>query len=232
MLGFASPKACAGTKRAWLSHGQYVGWWLCSGEDVIPFSFAGLQSGRCTWGLRFSEEPSMEIGRPADYFDYLNAQGIILDPEQRKALIWEQAQKLAKSIGGDLAEDPDLLAEVTNLVERPTAMLGSFEQRYIQNLPPEVLIGVMRKHQRYFPVSDAQGHLQPYFIFVRNGDERYQDVVTDGNLQVIHARFADAEFFIQEDRQKKLEEFIPKLSQLTFQKIWVQCSRRRNASNS
>jgi len=111
-----------------------------------------------------------------------------------------------------------LLVEITNLVERPTAMLGSFEERYIQNLPSEVLMGVMRKHQRYFPVLDAQGNLLPYFIFVRNGDERYQNVVIDGNLQVIHARFADAEFFIQEDKQKKLEDFVPKLSQLTFQK--------------
>jgi len=117
-----------------------------------------------------------------------------------------------------LAGDEELLAEITNLVERPTAMLGSFEERYIQNLPSEVLIGVMRKHQRYFPVSDAQGHLLPYFIFVRNGDERYQDVVTDGNLQVIHARFADAEFFIREDLQKKLVDFVLDLEQLTFQK--------------
>ena len=155
---------------------------------------------------------------PADYFDYIAAQGIVLDLEQRQAIIWEQAQCLAQSVGGKLDDDPDLLAEVTNLVERPTAMLGSFEERYIQNLPPEVLIGVMRKHQRYFPVIDAQGNLLPHFVFVRNGDERYQEVVVDGNLQVIHARFADAEFFIQEDKQKKLEEFIPKLSQLIFQK--------------
>ncbi len=194
--------------------------WLVAllGEDVVPFSFAGLWSGRTTRGLRFSEQPSKEMRWPADYFDYIDAQGIVLDPKQRQAMIWEQAQRLAQSVGGKLADDPDLLAEVTNLVERPTAMLGSFEERYIQNLPPEVLIGVMRKHQRYFPVIDAEGNLLPHFVFVRNGDERYQEVVIDGNLQVIHARFADAEFFIQEDQQKKLEEFIPKLSQLIFQK--------------
>jgi glycyl-tRNA synthetase len=194
--------------------------WLVAllGEDVIPFAFAGLWSGRTTRGLRFSEQPSKELYNPADYFDYMKTQGIVLDPEQRKAIIWEEAERLAQRVGGKLADDPELLAEVANLVERPTVMLGSFEERYIQNLPPEVLIAVMRKHQRYFSVMDMQGNLLPHFIFVRNGDERYQDVVVDGNLQVIHARFTDAEFFIQEDKQKKLEEFILKLNQLTFHK--------------
>ena len=190
---------------------------LLDGE-VIPFEFAGLHSGRETRGLRFSEKASCSLRGLQDYLEYMGAQGIVLDPEKRKALVWEQARALAEQAGGKLANDPDLLEEVTNLVERPTAMLGTYEQRYLESLPAEVLIGVMRKHQRYFPVLDQGGNLSQHFIIVRNGDARFEDVVVDGNLQVIHARFADAEFFIREDKQKPLVDFIPRLAQLTFQK--------------
>ncbi|HPS32032.1 MAG TPA: glycine--tRNA ligase subunit beta [Anaerolineaceae bacterium] len=186
--------------------------------EVIPFEFAGLHSGCQTRGLRFAEQPTCQLNGLQDYLAYMDAQGIVLDPEKRKAQVWEQAQALAAKVGGKLADDPDLLEEVTNLVERPTAMLGTFEQGYLESLPAEVLIGVMRKHQRYFPVLDQDRNLTQHFIIVRNGDARFEDVVVDGNLQVIHARFADAEFFIREDKQKPLADFIPRLAQLTFQK--------------
>ena len=92
--------------------------------------------------------------------------------------------------------DPALLDEVTQLVEAPTALRGSFDPDHLR-LPPEVLISVMKKHQRYFPVHSADGQLLPYFIAVRNGGEQFLDVVTDGNEQVIRARFADAAFLYQ-----------------------------------
>ena len=148
----------------------------------------------------------------------MNEQGIILDPLERRQNIWQQALKLAESVNGMLADDPDLLAEIGNLVEHPTALLGTFDRRYLDNLPAEVLIGVMKKHQRYIPVLDREGKLTNHFIVVRNGDHQHSEIVLDGNLQVILARFADAEFFVQEDRKKKLEDFVPKLAQLTFQK--------------
>ncbi len=194
--------------------------WLVAllGDEVIPFSFAGLQSGRTTRGMRFSANPSQVLNNSADYDTYLKTEGILLDPEMRKAVVWEQALALAEKTGGTLADDPDLLEEVANLVERPTALLGTFEKRFLDSLPPEVLIGVMKKHQRYFPVLDSQGNLTQHFIIVRNGDDKHAEVVVDGNLQVIHARFADAEFFIREDMQTPLERFVPKLAQLTFQK--------------
>ena len=190
---------------------------LLNGE-VIPFEFAGLRSGRETRGLRFSENPTRSLTDLQDYLAYMDAEGIVLDPEKRKTLVWEQARSLAAQAGGKLADDPELLEEVTNLVERPTGILGTFEQGYLESLPAEVLIGVMRKHQRYFPVLDQAGNLTQHFVIMRNGDERFADVVADGNLQVIHARFADAEFFIREDKQKALADFIPRLAQLTFQK--------------
>jgi glycyl-tRNA synthetase len=194
--------------------------WLVAllGETVVPFSYAGLKSGRVTHGLRFSQDSEKFLQSPADYPLFLQAQGIILDSAQRREAIWDQALALAEKVGGTLAEDPDLLVEVGNLVERPASLLGSFDSRYLQNLPAEVLISVMKKHQRYFPVINADGTLTNHFIIVRNGDLEHAETVVDGNLQVIHARFADAEFFIREDLQKKLADFVPELEQLTFQK--------------
>lgn len=194
--------------------------WLVAilGGQVVPFQFAGLQSGRMTWGLRFSSQPSMEIDSLDAYQAYLGEQGIILDPSARRQSIWRQALALADSVNGMLAQDYELLAEIANLVERPTALLGTFEERYLDSLPSEVLIGVMKKHQRYIPVLDLQGKLTNHFIVIRNGDKQHSETVLDGNLQVILARFADAEFFVQEDLKKSLEDFVPELAQLTFQK--------------
>jgi len=194
--------------------------WLLAlhGANVIPFEYAGLEADRLTRGLRFLEPASKAITLPAEHSEYLQSQGILLDVDMRKESILTQAQALAHSVGGHIKEDKALLEEITQLVERPTALLGQFDASYIESLPADVLIAVMKKHQRYFPVVDASGSLMPYFIIVRNGDEQHAEVVVDGNLQVIQARFADAAFFIREDKKKKLSEFVPNLTTLTFQK--------------
>lgn len=194
--------------------------WLVAllGQVVVPFGYAGLQAGRITRGLRFSRNEEHALRSPADYADFLCEQGILLNSDERRQSIWSQALALAEKVGGTLANDPDLLEEVSNLVERPTALLGSFDPRYLSNLPAEVLTSVMKKHQRYFPVINASGELTNHFIIVRNGDMEFAETVVDGNLQVIHARFADAEFFIREDLQKSLADFVPELEKLTFQK--------------
>jgi glycyl-tRNA synthetase len=184
---------------------------------VVPFEYAGYQSGRITRGLRFTEPKQFSVDSPAEYFERLSAQGIILDPETRKETIREQAKAIADKVDGQIADDPALMDEVTGLVECPTAFLGEFEASYLDVLPPEVLISVMRKHQRYFVVVDAQGDLMPYFVGVRNGDEEHLDIVADGNEQVILARFADARFFVEKDLKKALADFIPELKTLTFQ---------------
>ena len=193
--------------------------WLLAllGEDLIPFNYAGVQSDKKTWGLRFYEPASFEITEPEAYFSALAAQGILLDPTERKASINNQIQQLAKEVEGHILDDPALLEEVTQLVERPTAIMGSFDAKFLETLPPDVLISVMKKHQRYFPIADSNGELMPYFITVRNGDDKFTDLVIDGNLQVILARFADADFFIQEDLKKSLADFAPELKMLTFQ---------------
>ncbi|MFN2134425.1 MAG: glycine--tRNA ligase subunit beta [Candidatus Promineifilaceae bacterium] len=108
------------------------------------------------------------------------------------------------------------MEEVTNLVEFPTPLLGDFEARFLA-LPEQVLVAVMRKHQRYFPVYGAGGRLLPHFVAVRNGDDQFLDIVRDGNEHVIRARFADAAFFYANDSKRQLADFIPELDQLMFQ---------------
>jgi glycyl-tRNA synthetase len=194
--------------------------WLLAlhGANIIPFEYANVTSDRNTQGLRIFEPTTKVLSDPRAYFSFLRSQGILLDVEARKVSIFTQVKALAASVHGQIMEDPALLEEVTQLVERPTAMLGHFDADYLASLPPDVLIAVMKKHQRYFPVLDAAGKLMPYFIIVRNGDAEFEDVVVDGNLQVILARFADAAFFIREDLGRKLTDFVPGLASLTFQK--------------
>lgn len=201
------------------SFSRPVRWLLATlGNQVVPFSFGGLQSDNLTYGLRFAEEPKKKIESLDEYQQYLKNQGIILDQKTRSNNIWQQALALAESVNGALENDDELLQEITNLVESPTALLASFDDRYLKSLPHEVLIGVMKKHQRYIPVLDKDKNLTNHFIVVRNGDSENAEIVVDGNQQVVLARFADAEFFVREDMEKKLEDFVPKLAQLTFQK--------------
>ncbi|NOY98564.1 MAG: glycine--tRNA ligase subunit beta [Chloroflexi bacterium] len=191
--------------------------WLVAllGEAVIPFRYAGLTAGRITRGLRPHGSPEIEIKSADAYEAAMQEAGITLDPSERQEMIAEAVKKLAASIGGEALIEPDLLAEVANLVEKPTALLGSFDKEFLE-LPRAVLIGVMKKHQRYFPV-EKNGRLLPHFVAIRNGDDQHLDIVRQGNEHVIRARFADADFFVREDVKQPLAAYRPKLGTLTFQ---------------
>jgi glycyl-tRNA synthetase len=187
------------------------------GEQVIPFRYAGVVSGRITRGLRPLGSPDIELTGADGYLETMAAHQIVVDMAERRDLVRTQTKALAASVGGCIPDDPDLLEEVTNLVERPTALLGEFESEYLA-LPQDVLITVMKKHQRYFPVvQDESGKLMPYFITVRNGDDLHLDVVREGNEDVLRARFSDAKFFYENDTRQPLEGFLPRLDTLTFQ---------------
>ena len=192
--------------------------WLVAlfGKSVIPFEFAGIVSGNITRGARQYGSPAREVIDSDHYFKHIEDQGIVLDRGQRRRLISEQINALVAEVDGKVPEDPGLLAEVTNLVEVPTALRGSFETRHL-GLPRDVLITVMRKHQRYFAVEDDDGRLLPYFITVRNGDNQHIGNVIDGNEHVLRARFADADYFYKEDTKRQLEDYLPRLATLTFQ---------------
>ena len=191
--------------------------WLVGlfGSTEMPFNYAGLTAGRATRGLRFSSAEEYSLKNVKDYFSFLSSQGIIDDSDERKQIIKGQVAKLLSSVKASTDIDKNLLSEVNNLVEAPTALLGNFDRSHLE-LPPEVLVGVMKKHQRYFPAYDKEGKLMAHFITVRNGDDRHLDIVARGNEEVIQARFADAAFFMHEDNHHKLEDLIPKLDSLTF----------------
>ncbi len=203
--------------------------WLVAlfGEEVIPFVYAGVASGRTTRGLRPEGSPEIEVPSAEAYFDALRQAGVVLDPQARRQEIRTRVTQLAESVGGQALIEEDLLSEVTHLVEKPTPLLGSFDEEFLA-LPREVLIAVMKKHQRYFPVlakaesgrgegaKDGSLALLPYFIAIRNGDEQYLDIVRQGNEHVLNARFADAHYFVREDLKQPLEAYRPKLAALTF----------------
>ncbi len=191
--------------------------WLLAlfGSEIIPCEYADLQSDRLTRGLRFQSPETKSVTDATDYLGYLSSEGIILDQSTRKAAIRKQVSEMMLANHADQVIAEDLLDEVNNLVEAPTAILGQFEEEHLQ-LPKEVLVSVMKKHQRYFPMQKDES-LLPNFITVRNGNAEYAETVADGNAQVIRARFKDAAFFIREDQEKKLTDLLPRLDTLTFQ---------------
>jgi len=175
-LGRALPELLAGLRfdkpmrwdGAGTSFARPVRWLLAlHGQALVPFHFAGLASGRTTRGLRHRQPESWPVQDAQHYLSSLSEQGIVLDPAARRQRIWQQVTRLAAEVGGQVREDPALLEEVGHLVEAPLALRGSFEEAYLE-LPRDVLISVMKSHQRYFPVA-RQGGLLPYFIAVRNG---------------------------------------------------------------
>ncbi len=192
--------------------------WLVAlfGDRGIPVSYAGVQAGRTTRGLRVAGQGPTPIAKAEDYFKVMRALGVLVDQEERRQAIQDQISKLAASAGGRVPDDLELLAEVTNLVEQPVALLGRFNESFLE-LPREVLITVMKKHQRYFPVVGEPDSLLPYFITVSNGGREHVDLIRAGNEEVIRARYADAAFFLKEDTKRPLAEFVPKLRGLTFQ---------------
>ena len=219
-----------------------IRWFLALlGDQLIPFEFAGVRSGNHTRGLRIQSPAEFPVKDATEYFKALQDQGIILEKSERLALIQSQLQALIERVDGRIIPDNSLLSEVANLVEAPTSLLGSFDPAHL-HLPRQVIISVMKKHQRYFPVfkplppqtgkpsSTGQGEpvteeseLMPYFITVANKPSQGNhpisegDLIIEGNQHVIRARFADADFFVRDDRKHKFADFLPRLSTLVFQ---------------
>lgn len=191
---------------------------LVDGE-VLPLELINgsttLTSDRLTFGHRILHPQSFAISHPQDYLSSLRSIFVEADPQVRQQTITDQIATLAKKLKG-IAEIPeDLLAEVTNLVEYPTAIVGKFDEEFLE-LPPEVIITVMVTHQRYFPVKTPQG-LSPYFITISNGDPKKSEIISAGNERVIRARLADARFFYTADCDEPLDSFLPQLETVTFQ---------------
>ena len=200
--------------------------WLVALLDdrVLPIEITTgaetIVSDRITYGHRVLGETGegTSIANAADYADCLRQAFVEVDPQQRAIAIEHQVEALATGVDGVAEISPDLLEEVTDLVEWPTAILGNFDRDFLI-LPPEAISTVMVSHQRYFPVrksADSQ-ELLPYFIAVSNGDPAKSDIITRGNERVIRARLADGEFFYKSDSKQPLETFVEKLGTVTFQ---------------
>ncbi len=200
-----------------VSYSRPLRWLLALyGADAVPFSYAGVDSGRSSRGLRPFDSPQIEVGVADSYQSLIREHRITLQTDERRQLIVDGVTRLAAEKNGTIPDDPGLVEEVTNLVEYPTPLLGRFDSGFLK-LPEEVLVAVMRKHQRYFPVYGRSGRLLPYFIAVRNGDDNHLDIVRDGNEHVLRARFSDAAFFYANDTKRQLIDFLAELDKLTFQ---------------
>ena len=184
-------------------------------DNVLEVDLEGIVSSNITKGHRFLGQSEFEVNSLEDYFAKLEENYVILDQVKRKEMIKNQCIEVAKSLGGEIEFDEDLLEEVTHLVEYPTAFYGEFDEDYAK-LPKEVVTTPMQQHQRYFPVL-KDGKLLPNFIAVRNGDDYRIDNVKKGNEKVLEARLADALFFYKEDTKKDLESYTEKLKSVVFQ---------------
>ncbi|MGI6130404.1 MAG: glycine--tRNA ligase subunit beta [Bacillota bacterium] len=186
------------------------------GTDVIDFHTHAVSSGRATWGHRTLAPGAHEIESAEEYLLRLRELGVMADPQERAKSIREQAESLTSSIGGQAVIDPELLEEVTFLVEWPRAFVGRFASDYL-DLPEACVITPMKDHQRYFPVREPGGNLMSVFVGVRNGGDHAIDVVREGNEKVLAARLADARFFYEEDMKRPLAERADDLRGVVFQ---------------
>lgn len=178
------------------------------GYDVVPFQVAGVQSSDMTQGHRVLGEKSVRI-TTGNFEDQLEANGVILAAEDRRARI-EQGIAHVR-----VKPDPALLRTLVYLTEYPTPIVGGFERQFLE-LPQEILITVMRHHQRYFSIEDENGSLAPQFVAVMNTNADPEGLVREGNERVLRARFNDARFFWAVDQKRKLEDRLADLAHVTF----------------
>jgi glycyl-tRNA synthetase beta chain len=200
-----------------------VRWLVVLLDDVVlPIEMENgsekIYSDRTSRGHRVLHPNNFEIANATDYVNTLKSAYIVVDGIERQAIIKQQVQEKALELGGQTQIYPDLLEEVINLVEYPSAVIGNFEEEFLQ-LPTEVTTMVMVTHQRYFPVfkDGDKKQLLPNFITVSNGDPTKAEIISKGNERVIRARLADGKFFYNSDLKKPLETFLPQLEKVTFQ---------------
>ncbi len=192
--------------------------WLVALLDgqVLNVSVEGVAAGNVSRGHRFLAPEPVVLTGPSEYVEQMRAAYVIVDAAERTAVVRDEVRKAAAAHGAQALEDEDLVAEVANLVEWPTAVVGSFDESYLR-LPRLALITPMREHQRYFPLVDDAGRLLPQFITICNGPRDDLDVIRRGNEKVLAARLADAQFFYDEDRRVPLADYVPRLKEVVFQ---------------
>jgi glycyl-tRNA synthetase beta chain len=189
---------------------------LMFGRDVVPAEILGLHADRVTHGHRFHAPAPLALESAESYESVLRDAKVVADFARRRESIRAGVTALAAESGGRALIEPELLDEVTALVEWPVPVAGHFEERFLA-LPREVVIATVQEHQRYFPVESADGRLVNRFITVSNLESRDPAKVREGNERVVRPRLSDAAFFWDQDRKLKLEEHAAKLAGVTFQ---------------
>ena len=188
---------------------------------MVPLEIAGIVAGNTSRGHRILHgEAPVVIGSAKEYAEALRCASVIVDVAERRQVIRKALDKATRTVAGARwREDEALVETVVHLTEWPTVILGDFEREYLA-LPEEVLVTVMRDHQKYFAVEDANGKLAPHFLAVLNtkADEEGEAVIRHGNARVLRARFKDARFFWDFDQKVPLAERVESLKAVTFQK--------------
>ncbi|MEH6589337.1 MAG: glycine--tRNA ligase subunit beta [Halioglobus sp.] len=187
------------------------------GKESSFGEILGQTTGAVTYGHRFHSSGPITLTAPEDYEDALEAANVIPCFEKRQALILKKIKQAAADIGANPVIDPDLLDEVTGLVEWPVALAGSFDESFLE-VPAEALISSMKEHQKYFHLVDDQDKLRPNFITLANIESTDPDQVIKGNERVIRPRLSDAAFFFNTDKKTTLADRLPKLEKIVFQK--------------
>ncbi len=192
--------------------------WLVAllGEEVLPLVFGDVRSGRQTHGHRFLAPEPIVLRAPADYEKTMENAHVIPDFARRKAMLEDRLRAVAQKARAQLISDPDLLDQVTNLVEEPYPLLGSFDERHL-DLPREVLVQEMKSHQRYFSLTDASGRLVARFVAVSNTAVQDEKASIVGYERVLKARLADGRFFFDEDRKVPLADRVERLRRVVWQ---------------
>jgi glycyl-tRNA synthetase beta chain len=201
---------------------------LMQDDQVIDAQVQGLQSGNQTRGHRFHAPDFMTISQASAYESLLADAKVIADFDKRQALISERVAALASEVNASAIVPQALLDEVTALVDLPVALRASFEERFLQ-VPQEALISTMQADQKYFCLTDSDGKLQPYFIFISNIESKDPQQVVSGNEKVVRPRLADAEFFFLQDQKQPLFTLTENLKNRVFQDqlgtIWEKSER-------
>jgi glycyl-tRNA synthetase beta chain len=193
--------------------------WLVAmiGDEVIPLEFAGIKAARQTYGHRILNPGVQQIPGPQDYEAVLAKVGVVASAAEREHRIRKALDAATRTVAGARwREDAELLKTVVNLTEWPSVILGNFEHQFL-SLPEEVLVTVMRDHQKYFAVEDS-GKLAPHFLAVLNTDGDPDGLIRHGNERVLRARFNDARFFWDTDQKIPLRNRVEMLKSVTFQK--------------
>ncbi len=189
--------------------------WICAlyGDQVLPLSFGKLRADRITYGHRILSPGQVELKSAGDYVEALKGSYVIADYKERLGMVLAFLRDEAYALGGKPFYPEGLEEEVANLVEFPFAVVGKFEEKYLE-LPDKVIMTVLAHHQRFFCI-EKEGRLLPYFIAISNNYPR-DGVIVRGYEKVIRARLEDALFFYREDLKKPLEELLPQLSEVLF----------------